>query len=256
MLTLVNNTRASLLDYLERQLANFFPDAAPGVRPLLDAHLDEALRRLALCINGVKLWREGEFDALHSSQYTSFLYYLANTLWRRGADVRVCTKLFLLNKALNGIDCFYEIELPEVFFIGHSVGIVLAKASYGNHLVLYQNATVGKNHGVAPVLEDGVVMYPHTAIIGRSRVRAGSVISQGASVINRDTPGHCLVFQGPRCGLVFEPPKRDIQADIFRLPAALYRERAEAARVPAPAVYAETARRRSDRRPSAQTRSP
>ena len=216
MLTLVRGSRDGLLGYLERQLANFFPDDAPGVRAALDAHLDEALRRLGRCIAEVRMWRPGEFDALHSSQYAIFLYYLSNTLWRHGADARVCTKLFLLNKALNGIDCFYEIELPEVFFIGHSVGIVLAKASYGNHLVLYQNCTVGKNHGVAPVLEDGVLLYPNTAVIGRCRVRTGSVISQGVSVVNRDTAGHCLVFSGDGGELVFKPVPRDVLADIFR----------------------------------------
>ena len=216
MLKLVNGDRAGLLAYLERQLANFFPDGAAGVHDVIDSHLDEALRRLTRCINAVRLWREAEFDALHSSQYTIFLYYLSNTLWRAGADPRVCTKLFLLNKALNGIDCFYEIELPEVFFIGHSVGIVLAKAQYGQHLVLYQNSTVGKNHGVAPVIENGVVLYPNSAVIGRSRVRAGSVIAQGVSVVNRDTPGDCLVFQGAAGGLVFKPPQRSVLSDIFR----------------------------------------
>ena len=216
MLELVNNSRDGLLRYLERQLGNYFPDDAPGVRAALDAHLDEALARLARCIDAVRMWRAGEFDTLHSSQYAIFLYYLANTLWHRGADTRLCTKLFLLNKALNGIDCFYEVELPEVFFIGHSVGIVLAKASYGSHLVLYQNSTVGKNHGVAPVIGDGVVLYPNTAVIGRSEVRAASVISQGVSVVNHDTPGDCLVFQGEAGGLVFKPPQRSVIADIFR----------------------------------------
>ncbi len=216
MLKLVSGHRDGLPRYVERQLANLFPDGAPGVREAIDAHLDEALARLERCINAVRMWREGEFDPLHSSQYTIFLYYLANTLWRNGADPRVCAKLFLLNKALNGIDCFYEIELPEVFFIGHSVGIVLAKASYGEHLVLYQNVTVGKNHGVAPVIEDGVVLYPNAAVIGRSRVRAGSVIGQGVSVVNCDTPGDGLVFQGTGGGLVFKPPQRSVLADIFR----------------------------------------
>ena len=220
MLDLVQSSRADLLRYLVRQLDNFFPDSAAGLQDTLDANLDAALLRLERCINQVRLWKPGQFDALHSSQYTIFLYYLANTVWRSGADLRVCTKLFLLNKALNGIDCFYEIELPEVFFIGHSVGIVLAKASYGERLVIYQNSTVGKNHGVAPVLKAGVVMYPNTAIIGRCVVGEGSVIAQGVSVINQNTPGHSLVFQGERGALVFkaiqQDTARDIQGDIFR----------------------------------------
>ena len=216
MLALVNTSREALPGYVERQLANLFPDGAPGVRQAIDAQLDPALQRLERCINAVRLWRVGEFDPLHSTQYAIFLYYLANTIWRAGGDTRVCTKLFLLNKALNGIDCFYEVELPDVFFIGHSTGIVLAKAEYGRHLVLYQNCTVGKNHGVAPVLEAGVVLYPNAAVIGRSRVRAGSVVAQGVGVVNRDTEGNCLVFQGPGGTLSFRPSGRNVLADIFR----------------------------------------
>lgn len=216
MLDLAHSSRADLLRFLVRQLDHFFPDQAADVQDTLDAHLDAALLRLERCINEVRMWKPGQFDALHSSQYTIFLYYLANTLWRSGGGPRVCAKLFLLNKALNGIDCFYEIELPEVFFIGHSVGIVLAKATYGERLVIYQNSTVGKNHGTAPVLEAGVVMYPNSAVIGRSLVRAGSVIGQGVSVVNQDTQAHSLVFQGERGGLVFKAAERDIQADIFR----------------------------------------
>jgi serine O-acetyltransferase len=216
VLKLVDSSREQLLGYLQRQLENFFPDNQHSLYEQLDARLDEALDRLAHCIRAVRLWRGDEFDPLHSSQYATFLYYLANTLHRHGTERALCNKLFLLNKALNGIDLFYEIELPPVFFIGHTVGIVLAKATYGNHLVLYQNCTVGKNHGSAPVLGDGVVLYPHSAVIGNCQVRNGSVISQGVSVINRDTPGDCLVFQADRGGLSFAKTQRDILADFFR----------------------------------------
>jgi serine O-acetyltransferase len=187
------------------------PDAG-----LIDVHLPESLERLECCIAGVKVWKLGQFDVLHSSQYCIFLYYLANTIWRHEQSVGICTRLFLLNKALNGIDCFYEIELPEVFFIGHSVGIVLAKASYGNHLVLYQNSTVGKNHGVAPVLEDRVVLYPNSAVIGRCRIGSGSLISQGVGVVNQDTPQNSAVFSGDGRRLVFKSLDRNVFADFFR----------------------------------------
>lgn len=212
-------SRAQLLDYLQAQLSHLFPDRRP-VRPLIERHADQALVRLGKCIDAVRMWRAGEFDYLHSTQYALFLYFLANTVWRAegeaGNEDGLCSKLFFLNKALNGIDCFYEIELPEVFFIGHTVGIVLAKATYGQRLVLYQNSTVGKNHGVAPVLEDNVVMYPNTAVIGRCRVRQGSILAQGTSVINHDTPGNCLVFNGPNGQPAFKRASRDIIADIFR----------------------------------------
>ncbi len=58
----------------------------------------------------------------------------------------------------------------------------------GEKLVLYQNSTVGKNHGTAPVLGEGVVMYPNTAVIGRCTIGDRTVIAQGVGVVNRDNP--------------------------------------------------------------------
>jgi serine O-acetyltransferase len=107
--------------------------------------------------------------------------------------------------------------MPDIFFIGHSAGIVLAKATYGNYMVLYQNSTVGKNHGDAPIIEDGVVMYPNTAIIGRCRVRENTIVSQGTGIINRDTPGNTIAFRGRDGDLIFKPSKKNILADIFRV---------------------------------------
>ncbi|NHZ37550.1 hypothetical protein F0185_28720 [Massilia sp. CCM 8692] len=182
-------------------------------------HWDATMARLQACIDKVKMWPQGQFNHLNSSQYCQYLYFLSNTIWREdrgGEALGVATRLFLLNKALNGIDLFYEIAMPDVFFIGHSVGIVLAKATYGNYLVLYQNCTVGKNHGVAPVLGDGVIMYPNSAIIGRCRIGANTAVSQGTGVINRDTPGECMVFAGTAGELTIKAAKRPLIDDFFR----------------------------------------
>lgn len=207
--------RDRLLRYVAQQLHHTLPDDFDP-RPDLDAHLDEALARLQVCINAVRPWRENQFNPLHSTQYCSFLYFLAHTIWQRTRTTDTPTRLFLLNKALNGIDLFYEIEMPPIFFLGHSVGIVFAKATYGNYLVVYQNSTVGKNHGVAPVLGEGVVMYAGTAIIGGCQVGGGTVLSQGTSLVNTNTPGHCTVYPGQGGQVVFKPTRRDALQDIFR----------------------------------------
>jgi len=217
-MNLLSLTPDTLADYLCRQLDNFFPDGkAIGYRPLIVRHLNEALQRAGHCIDNVKLWPQGQFNYLHSTQYCQFLYYLANTIWREGGDTELCTRLFFLNKSLNGIDLFYEIAMPEIFFIGHSVGLVFAKATYGNYLVAYQNSTVGKNHGVAPTLGEGVIMYPNTAIIGRCQVADGAVIAQGVSVINHDVPADSIAYAGSAGELVFRARSRSFLEDIFRL---------------------------------------
>ena len=215
-MNLKDTKRAHLLDYLTGQLNAFFPDGYIDTRQVVDDDLDEALDRLNVCVNAVQWWKENEFDYLHSSQHCIFVYYLSNTIWRNRQNENVCTKLFGLNKALHGFDCFYNNELPDKFFIGHSVGIVLARTTFSNYLVLYQGCTVGKNHGAAPVLEEGVVLYPHSAIIGDCHIGPGTIVGQGSSIIDTDTPGGSYVFSN-NGELVFKKPKRDVLADIFRL---------------------------------------
>jgi serine O-acetyltransferase len=212
----INLERSQLGAFVRRQLVNLLPMDEHPDTGLIECHMNASLERLDRCVAGISIWPQGQFDVLHSSQYCTFLYYLANTIWRNERAANLCARLFLLNKAVNGIDCFYEIELPEVFFIGHSVGIVLAKATYGNHLVLYQNCTVGKNHGVAPEIGERVVLYPSSAVIGRCRIGSGSLISQGVSIINRDTPGETAVFRGSQGELVFKILKRRVMDDFFR----------------------------------------
>ncbi|WP_225934537.1 hypothetical protein [Cupriavidus sp. EM10] len=115
---MIGQTRESLAAYTCAQVANLVPDGrGDALLPVVSRHIDEALARTGRCIDAVRMWRPGQFNYLHSSQYCQYLYYLANTIWRNERNGEACTKLFLLNKALNAIDLFYEIEMPEVFLL-------------------------------------------------------------------------------------------------------------------------------------------
>ncbi len=215
---LVDHTRASLIDYVTAQCAHVVPDGREAAfRATIEAHFDEALARLHRCINGCAPWRPDAFNVLQSSQHCIFLYYLSNTIWTRSGDTAAPTRLFLMNKAFNGIDLFYEIAMPEVFYIGHSVGIVLAKATYGNHLVLYQGVTVGRHKTDIPAIGERVVLYPQSSVIGRAVVEDGAVLSQGVKAINRRVPKDQVAFAGPDGGLTFKPNPPDLIGEYFRL---------------------------------------
>jgi serine O-acetyltransferase len=217
-LKLLDHTRESLVAYLTAQCAHVVPDGREDAfRAAVDAHLDEALERMHVCINACAPWRPDQFNVLQSSQHCIFLYYLANTIWRRSGDTAAPTRLFLMNKALNGIDLFYEIEMPSVFYIGHSVGIVLAKATYGNYLVLYQNSTVGRHKDQIPVIGDRVVIYPNCAVIGRSVIGNDAVLSQGVSAVNKTVPEGVIAFRGAGADLAFQPRPDDLLKEYFRL---------------------------------------
>jgi serine O-acetyltransferase len=212
------HTRETLLAYVTAQCAHIVPDGREAVfRNVVDAHLDEALERLHRCINACAPWRRDEFNVLQSSQHTAFLYYLSNTIWMRSGDTEAPTRLFLMNKALNGIDLFYEIAMPEVFYIGHSVGIVLAKATYGNYLVLYQGATVGRHKDQIPVIGDRVVLYPGSSVAAGAVVGDDAVISQGVRVIGKRVPAGMIAFAGAGGDLVLRPRPDDLLGEYFRL---------------------------------------
>ena len=215
---LIDHTPQSLADYTTAQVANLVPDGRhQALREAIGRHQDEALARILACIDKVAAWRPGEFNYLHSSQYCQYLYYLANTIWVREKDAASATRLFLLNKALNGIDLFYEIAMPAHFFIGHSVGIVLAKATYGDYLVLYQNSTVGRHIDKIPTVGEGVIIYPNSAVIGSSVVGDGCVVSQGARVVDKHVPAGSMAFTAPGGELALRPAPGDLLREYFRL---------------------------------------
>jgi serine O-acetyltransferase len=214
---LVDCNRASLVDYVSAQLDHFFPDRRGDTRALIDSAVDDALDRIRPCVRMNRVWPKDRFSYLHSNQYAVFLYFLANTLWKRKAGDNICNKLYCLNKALNALECFYSIELPELFCICHSPGIVLAQATYANYFVLYQNSTVGRvKADERPIFSPGVIMFPNTAIIGNCRIGAKTFLAQGSSIIDADTPGDCVVFSSGG-KLTFKTPKLDYLNQFFRM---------------------------------------
>ncbi len=191
----MSNKIEFLCEYVVRQIANYFPDYF-NVKDAIVRNIPVALQQTEQCISSIIAWGDREFNYLISRHYATFLYFLGNCIWRESGRSDVSTRIFLLNKSLNGIDLFFEIEMPRHFAIGHSVGMVFAKATYGDYCVFHQGCTVGRNWLDRPVLENGIIMFPGSMIIGNCLVRENSVITPGVTLINTDTPGNCYVFQG------------------------------------------------------------
>lgn len=212
---------AELSAYLARQLSNFYPDGE--VRPeSLARHVNEALERSAGCFSAVRdkylpAGPEGSFDHLHTDQYAAFLYFVANTIHCRGGDRSLAAKIYALNKALHGLDVYFEVELPEVFYFIHPVGTVLGRATYANFFIVYQRCTVGGNERVYPTLGEGLVMYGGSSVIGGCTVGPNVRLSAGCAVFEKDIPGDSVVF-GMSPALTVKPAKRSVLDDYFRRP--------------------------------------
>jgi serine O-acetyltransferase len=205
-----------LIQFISTQIANFFPDGrnadnAQSIR----RHLPATIARVAPIARQAVHWNPIALDPLSSSQYCQFLYLLAHTIWKETGDEGLPTKLFLLNKALHGIDLFFKVEMPPIFIIGHAVGIVLGRATYGNYFVAFQNSTVGRVGDEIPVIGECVVMFPNSAIVGRSRVGDFTVLSQGSSLVNQDSPGN-ITYWGQGQTLTSKAGRPPIYRHYFR----------------------------------------
>ena len=216
---LVSLSEKELVDYISAQCAHFFPDGNDSSATLVGI-MPEALARMEVLVSHVSLKyyrKEGKpyFSHLNTDQYAAFLYFCANTVYRRVPGSVVAEKLYALNKALHALDVFYAVELPEIFLFSHPVGSVLGRAEYGNYFVCYQNCTVGGNTKLEyPVLGEGVALYANSAIVGNCRVGNDVQMSAKSMLMNTDAPDGVIVC-GTYPDIVFKTPHQRARDRYF-----------------------------------------
>jgi serine O-acetyltransferase len=185
--------------YVAKQISIFSVDE-DTIFSDLETYISIALERVEFCFSRVndKYFFDGKqtlFNHLHTDQYAMFLYYLCNTIWRREGDLSLASKVYYLNKTLNAVDIFYEVELPDIFLLVHPLGTVLGRGQYSNYFVAYQRCTVGANaEHVFPVIDEGVAMYGGSMLMGTSHIHKNSRIAAGSFVLDREFGENQLIF--------------------------------------------------------------
>ncbi|MCF2716147.1 hypothetical protein LWE69_02255 [Paenibacillus sp. UKAQ_18] len=193
-------TTDDLQNYVRHQLNNFYPDNDLLCKDILfENSFNHALERTEYCFQHIALQayhRQGStfFSHLHSDQYTLFLWFLSNSVWNIFEDSELASKLFYLNKALNGVVCMYDANMPNIFLIVHG-GVVLGKASYSDFFVCYQGCTVGAIDGNYPKLGKGVILAPQSSIIGNCIVGDLVTIGNQALLRNRNLDSRSLYYR-------------------------------------------------------------
>lgn len=182
---------------LIRQLDNMF-GVSEDNKKLIKSVFDRVIERLTICFdpNPNKYYhRNGDvyFNPFHSGQYTVFLYFMSNEIWKKGDSI-LADKVYFLNKVLGAVDLFYEIELPEFFFLDHPVGSTLGRAKYSDGLNFSQCCTIGNNHGIYPVIGKNVRMCAYSSILGNCHIGDNVTLGAYASVKDEDVPNNSLVF--------------------------------------------------------------
>lgn len=106
-----------------------------------------------------------------------------------------------------GIDIHPGARIGEYFTIDHGTGIVIGETCIiGNNVKLYQGVTLGAKSfpldengnpikGIArhPILEDNVIVYSNSTILGRITVGEGAVIGGNIWVTDNVPPGAQIV---------------------------------------------------------------
>lgn len=193
-------TITELAEYVTRQVNVFFPDK-DAIRPAqAEAVLPRALQRLEVCLAASTMkyfHRDGRpyFNHLHSDQYAMFLYLLGSTAHQTGdaALTGLAAKSYLLNKALHGLDAFYEVNLPDIFCFAHPVGTVLGRANYANYFVAMQGCTVGNIAGKYPQFGEKVVLCSQASVLGACEFGNEVCVGAGSLIMNAKVPGNCTV---------------------------------------------------------------
>ncbi len=117
--------------------------------------------------------------------------------------------MYYLNKALNSVELFYEVELPEIWSCEHPLGSVMGKATYGDYFFFYQGCTVGGNfnHDGSidyPHFKDHVIMFSNSKVLGNCYIGSNVMIAANVYIKDTDVPDDVIVF-GQSPDLVFKP---------------------------------------------------
>ncbi|MDE7431631.1 MAG: hypothetical protein K2N34_06945 [Lachnospiraceae bacterium] len=195
-----------LKTYLGKQLEMYFPDGMTEKyfhSSDVDRAFDEGIQRLEYCFKHISLEAYSNdrgdtfFSHLHADQYSQFLYYFMNTLWKNSGNEIICKKAMLLNRALSGLFVSYKCELPDIYLTYHAVGTVLGDAGYSNYFMALQNVTINtgaKEDGACtPRLGEGLFMAVGSSIIGTKTIGDWVSVGAGAVVYNKEIGDHKLV---------------------------------------------------------------
>jgi serine O-acetyltransferase len=100
----------------------------------------------------------------------------------------------VLNRIVNGCEIGDKVHIPKETFFPHGNGIVIGQGTkIGKRVIIYQNVTLGEKEGKYPKIEDNVIIYPNSIILGGIKIGKNSIIGAG-SLILKDVPPNSIVF--------------------------------------------------------------
>ncbi|WP_068544921.1 serine O-acetyltransferase EpsC [Thalassotalea crassostreae] len=167
------------------------------------------------------------FDPAADSVESVILYYPG---FQAIAVFRLAHELFKLNvpflprmmseyaHSTTGVDIHPGATIGKNFFIDHATGIVIGETTnIGNNVKLYQGVTLGalyvekgmegkKRH---PTLEDNVIVYSGTTILGGETIVGKNTIVGGNVWLTKSVPANSVVYHESKTVVRDNKPKND-----------------------------------------------
>jgi serine O-acetyltransferase len=202
-------SKSDLAYYIDKQVSMFFPFDNDKNLSVLNKHIDLAFQRIEFCFSKInnKYFFDGTnsvFNHLNGDQYAIFLYYLSNTLFQLNQDSKLCSKLYLLNKALHGLDAFYEVQLPDIFMVIHPISTVLGRGKYDNYFIVYQRCGIGSNHNIYPTIGKYVTLHPGASVLGNSTINDNCAIASESFVLDKKIESNQIYIGNPKSYILKE----------------------------------------------------
>ena len=195
-------SKNDLFKLLSLQLNNFF-----GINNneiiVLKKNFNSALRKSFHCFSKNKnkyyhLDKETYFNPYHSGQYCIFLYFISNLIFKFGPKKKLnkllADKIYYLNKSLNGIDLFYQVEMPKIFFLDHPLGSIIGRGQIKNYFSFSSGCVVGNNKGKYPKIGKNVKMLANSKILGDCIIGDNVIMAPNSYVIDIKVPKNVIVF--------------------------------------------------------------
>jgi serine O-acetyltransferase len=125
----------------------------------------------------------------NKSFHLLFLYRMLSSIWITPVlrPLRIVIRFFA--EIYTGCEIHPEANLGSCLFFPHPIGIVIGRGTcVKDNVTIYQNVTLG-NRGADssvsqyPVIEDNVVIYAASSVLGNVRIGSNSVIGAHSLVL-------------------------------------------------------------------------
>ena len=137
------------------------------------------------------------FSVLFSYRIGYYLYHSKNRFFKFLASRKRMKLIFNKN-----CDISFLSSIGNRLRLSHPIGVVIgADVIIGNNVTIFQNVTLGSSGKVGeeksyPIIEDNVIIYADSIVVGKVRIGENSVIG-AKTFVNIDVPPNSLAVGIP-----------------------------------------------------------